>query len=246
MQAGRAKRKEPRHQAWSHLDAEPEDERDSWITTYADMLTLLLTMFVLLMAYATFEPNRYERSPALLEGPESGTMVEGGADASGAPEPDLGMGMGGSEMTVGERARLFKRAIESSSLGDKVEVETVDEGIELQIRDRILFPRGGDRISEAGYAVLDDIATLLRRTEAEIAIEGHTDSLPISTLRFPSNWELSAARAARVLRYLAARGIDTGRMRAVGYADTRPVAGNDTPEGRAANRRVTIRLEMKE
>ena len=88
--------------------------------------------------------------------------------------------------------------------------------------------------------MLDKLVPLLARGGHTITVEGHTDNVPISTPQFPSNWELSAARASTVVRHLIARGIPADRLSAVGYADTRPLAANDTEAGRAKNRRVSI------
>lgn len=244
MQAGRATRRQPQSMPWEEIEPESPEEQGTWLISYADLLTLLLTMFVILVAYATFEPDRYERSEALLKRPDQGA-VDGEQAAPVQASESSAAGPVDQGMPVEERARLLQRAIRNSGIGEQVEARVVEGGLELQIRDRVLFPQAADRISDQGFAVLDDIATLLKRSDYDIAVEGHTDNVPISTLRFPSNWELSAARAARVLRYLYARGVAADRMRAVGYADTRPVASNDTPEGRAANRRVSIVLDME-
>ena len=128
--------------------------------------------------------------------------------------------------------------------------ELVDEGlitinrdalwIEVEIKDSVLFPSGSARLQDEAIPILQELARILRQFPNPLRIEGHTDNIPIHTVVYPSNWELSAARAASVIRLFVQAGIDPTRMVAQGYGEFRPVADNDTPEGRARNRRVTI------
>ena len=138
-------------------------------------------------------------------------------------------------------------------IADEVEEalsELVDQGlinvvrnvlwIEVEIRDSILFPSGSAQLQPDAIPVLEEVAGILREFPNPIRVEGHTDNVPINTIVYPSNWELSAARATSVVRLFAEAGIVPERMVAQGYGEYRPVAGNDTPEGRARNRRVVI------
>lgn len=118
------------------------------------------------------------------------------------------------------------------------------EGITLRIDDNLLFDSGQAALTLQGQQVLASLKEVLEGFEGTISVEGHTDSIPIATARFPSNWELSSSRAIAVLRYLTEIGITPERMRAVGYAETRPLASNDSQEGRAANRRVELLLKQ--
>lgn len=121
-----------------------------------------------------------------------------------------------------------------------VEVSRVEGGINLRIQDHLLFDSGEAALTGAGEQVTQRLVNMLQRYQGTISVEGHTDSVPIDTPRFPSNWELSSARATAILRYLIGAGIDASRLRAVGYADTRPLESNATAAGRSANRRVEI------
>ncbi len=112
--------------------------------------------------------------------------------------------------------------------------------IEVEIRDSVLFPSGSARLQDEAIPILRELARILQQFPNPLRIEGHTDNIPIHTVVYPSNWELSAARAASVIRLFEQAGIDPTRMVAQGYGEFRPVADNDTPEGRAQNRRVTI------
>jgi chemotaxis protein MotB len=116
----------------------------------------------------------------------------------------------------------------------------------LRIDDSLLFFSGNAELRYAGMMLLKELTPILLNFSGELSIEGHTDDLPINTIQFPSNWELSSARALAVLRFLDDDGLDPGQMRAVAYADSKPLSPNDTPEARSANRRVEIVLQAPE
>lgn len=128
-------------------------------------------------------------------------------------------------------------------LGDDIEIIRTPESISLRINSEILYTSAKADLSLEGLAVLRKLVPVFKDSDYTITVEGHTDALPIRGGQYPSNWELSSARAGRVVRYLAANGVDTIRLRAIGYADTRPLANNNTEQGRASNRRVEIILE---
>lgn len=143
------------------------------------------------------------------------------------PSPDL----------AGLAQRLVDR------VGGLLELSLGDRELRMELRDNILFPLGSADLGLQGRALLDQLADLLRLApDTQLAVEGHTDDLPIANPRFPSNWELSSFRATRVARYLIERGIPAERLRTTGYADTRPRVANDSPEHRSRNRRVSIVL----
>jgi chemotaxis protein MotB len=135
-------------------------------------------------------------------------------------------------------------AVRASELGRRVEVTRQQDAVNLEISDEILFDRGSAEVRLGGEALLAELARLLAQQGLTISVEGHTDNVPIRNARFASNWELSAARATAVTRQLVAHAVDPARVRAVGHADTRPRAGNDTAEGRARNRRVSLVLHV--
>lgn len=131
-------------------------------------------------------------------------------------------------------------------LGNDVQVVISERSISFRVNSEILFDSSQADLSRSGLAVLRRIVNVLSGTSHEITVEGHTDSVPVRrNVRYPSNWELSSARAGSVVRYLQANGIARQRLKAVGYADTRPIGDNHTPEGRAANRRVELVIEKR-
>ena len=121
-----------------------------------------------------------------------------------------------------------------------VEVSRVAEGILLRVEDRWLFPTAAAELTAGGEALIQRLVEVIQRQAGEVAVEGHTDSRPIQTEEFPSNWVLSSARAIAIVHALEQAGVDSQRLRAVGLADTRPLAGNESAEGRAQNRRVEV------
>lgn len=129
-------------------------------------------------------------------------------------------------------------------LGEGIDVIVNEQSVSFRISNEILFPSGQADLAMGGSEVLDRLANVLARNPYPLSVEGHTDIIPIQNDRFPSNWELATARATSVVRYLSHHGIASDRMRAVGYAHTRPLATNDTPQGRSTNRRVELIMEI--
>lgn len=211
-----------------------ESDGEAWLVSYLDVLTLLITLFVLLLSLAGNglavsgsqhggEASRHITTPAQLSA----------AAVGGGPGP----------LSAGLKPR--HDGLQPRFQGLEIEGVSVDEGgqgVTLRIDDNLLFTSGQAELIAGGETVLTSLVELIETFDGEVSVEGHTDSIPISTARFPSNWELSTARAISVLRYLAGAGIDPARLRAVGYADTRPLESNHSAEGRAANRRVELLL----
>ncbi|WP_192036514.1 OmpA family protein [Halomonas sp. YLGW01] len=127
---------------------------------------------------------------------------------------------------------------------EDVEVSRVEEGINLRIQDRLAFESADAALTPQGQAMVERLVELVARYDGTVSVEGHTDDRDIATPRYPSNWELSTARATAILRELQAAGIEASRLRAIGYADTRPLADNTSAEGRAANRRVEVIVHL--
>lgn len=133
----------------------------------------------------------------------------------------------------------------SSALRDRLEISVASGVINLQVSDSILFPAASATLTGPGDAVIEELSVALGDQTFSLSVEGHTDNLPIQTSLFPSNWELSSARAAAVTRALIERGIAPDRVRAIGYGDTRPRAENLSAEGRSKNRRVSFVLHLE-
>lgn len=135
--------------------------------------------------------------------------------------------------------------LEAEVSAGQIEIERLSAGLRVNLSEDILFPSGSAELSAAGQAVIAKVAEQIVKVPDRVQVQGHTDSIPIAgalATRFPSNWELGGARAAAVVRWLAESGVEGDRLSAVSFAEFAPVASNDTPEGRALNRRIEIRL----
>lgn len=195
---------------------------DDWLVTYADAITLLMAFFVIM--FSVSEPNT-EKFEQVTRG-----MVE----------------------------TLSRKDIQSPVTqikGEQAQVDTTTVGRTFQFQSGEMFAPGSADILPSAFAQLDRIAqnlSLFGNTDYGVIVEGHTDDIPINTAKFPSNWELSAARAASVVRYFLSRGVKADRLRAVGLADTvsprtAPLydkqTGEPIPENREANRRVVVKID---
>jgi chemotaxis protein MotB len=137
-------------------------------------------------------------------------------------------------------AQELQQMVQQNNLAGQVEVLSTAQSVTVRISDKILFASGKALLEDGGRALVQRLSAILASTGGIISIEGHTDNIPIKTAQYPSNWELSAARAAMVVRELVAMGLPGNRLRAIGYAETKPVAQNNNSEGRASNRRVEL------
>ncbi|MCW4151276.1 MULTISPECIES: OmpA/MotB family protein [Halomonadaceae] len=207
----------------------PKDSGDDgWMTSYLDVLTLLLTLFVLLLSLAPPGGNDAGSQASVVE-------ASPGAIAD-LPLASLAAG-------IEPRHSGLKPRFEGVSIPG-VDVSQGREGVTLRINDNLLFDSGRAQLTGQGRDLVESLVEVLSAFDGQVSIEGHTDNVPIATSRFPSNWELSAARAIAVVRHLDSQGLEVDRMRAVGYADTQPIASNATAQGRAANRRVELVLRQ--
>lgn len=229
----------------SRRKIEKKQISQSWLTTYSDMVTLILTFFVLLYSFSIIDNERFRRiayslQNALMGGGEQSIFQY---DQHSGEVPIVGENTA-SENDQKKREGMYETVaefVEENSLGEYVTIKESIRGVIIEFKDKILFDTGKAVIKDEGVPALMKIGELLDRLPNKIVIEGHTDNVPIHTAQFPSNWELSAARALRVLWYLTEnRGINPNRCSAAAYGEHSPIDSNDTPEGRAQNRRVNI------
>jgi chemotaxis protein MotB len=235
-----------------------EENGNSWIVTFADMMTLILVFFILLYTLADYEDKAYRAQIAqvnVLDGDGNMVSVLDYVTQRGRnPEPlrvvedMLGL-KPTSDVIQTLRPKILNEMetmIESTDLSDAVTLKSVGNQVNLQIDGRYLFDSGKAQLKDSATVIFNNLAQLFRENpDYRIAIRGHTDDLTIDTVQFPSNWELSAIRATTVLRYFIQQGIDPERMSATGYADFLPLVPNDSPENRAKNRRVEFVLEKE-
>jgi len=222
-----------------------------WLVTYADMITLLLALFIMLYAISTLDIQRFkalvEEFQALFSG--GGTAVMSGGKGMlrlGAPEsqkPLVVPLIPGKKPEMHDEEETLEKFVEQKKLEGKILIHREERGLVVSmLTDGIFFERGSAELSEEAKSVLRQIAPVLIRSGRLIRVEGHTCDLPIHTPRYPSNWELSVARATNVVRYLIACGVPPSRLSAVGYGEFRPMFPNTSEENRRLNRRVDIVL----
>lgn len=228
------------------MDPDPPAEEEGWLLTYLDMITLMLVMMVVMLAFTkpaqqnpeTPSPTKESRATPILPVTRPNIVP---------PLPLPVPTVASSESSQTPKAEPEKNPLEGlplDRLDKNIEVVVNQGSVSFRISSEILFASGEANLSAAGLSVLARLVPVLNgAAQHRIVVEGHTDNVPIQTERFPSNWELSTGRAASVVRYLQSQGIAPARMRATGYADTRPLASNDTPQGQAQNRHVEVILE---
>ncbi|WP_024327320.1 OmpA family protein [Thioalkalivibrio sp. AKL19] len=229
------------------------DDEHAWILTYLDVLTLVIVVFVILLTFMDpreDDPRAVSASPIALAHPDRSALVEPLVHPALVEAPILEPART-EDPAVAEADPEHPSEVEVEAgdlrtrAPDGVDVVEQPGRLELRIRDDILFSTAQADLRPDGEALLEDLLPILEDHAGPVTVEGHTDNVPIATERFPSNWELSSARASGVVRYLVTRGVAPGQLRAVGRADTLPVAPNDTPGGRAENRRVSLILEAE-
>ncbi len=226
-----------------------DDDQEIWLLSYSDMVTLLFSVFVMLMAITSVKDQLPKVPPA--DTPVAEHSVESASAPSPPPvaedaaSPDARPRLNPDQVAAPAPEPLseqWRERLEAMGLPPGVAVHVQQTGISIDIGDAILFPIGQADLTREGRALLVYLAPLLRAAPGDLVVEGHTDSVPITSGRFPSNWELSAARAAAVVRLLVEQQIPPNRLSAVGYADTRPIAPGTDPVSLARNRRVTLSL----
>ena len=231
-----------RSERQSMPDIKTGGESDAWLMSYLDVLTLLITLFVLLVSM--LETGGLE-SASDQSGGGSQTAQEASASAGRLPS-NQGLRPQNAGLLPRDRAAQMTGQQDFRRLSgvDGVSMAESQEGITLRIDNNLLFASGEAQLTTTGEEVIESLVPTLESVQGRISVEGHTDNVPISTARFPSNWELSTSRAIAVLRHLIQAGVPEGRLRAIGYADTEPLDSNDTAAGRAANRRVELLIKQ--
>ncbi|RAU19659.1 flagellar motor protein [Nitrincola tibetensis] len=252
-----------------------ENDGPGWITTFADLMTLLLVFFVLLFSISSIEMESFEEtarsiSLALSREGSSNSLIElevSAPDTSQIPEIDHPVINRSSEDSfladqvrfqqalleaanaeLSEIATDLNTALNRSDMGSWVEIGTPRDGkLNLRVNGAIMFETGSANIRRSMMPVLDSVLEIaLMNPGFKLEIQGHTDNTPINTEQFPSNWELSAVRATTVLRFLVEGGLAPIRVTATGYGDTLPLVPNDSELNQAMNRRIEFVLEKIE
>lgn len=227
----------------------------AYMTTYADMMTLLLTFFILLFSMSSIDASKFKAfiesfstSHGIMDGAES--ILNGAGIATNDVDPFSSNVEEENAYSIEEEMRMIKEQLEKFVAREKLEykVEVTQDGDEviLRLEDILLFDTGKADIKPAAVPVLSTLGQELSSyVEAgyRLRFEGHTDNVPIKTMQFPSNWELSAARAIAVAQFFVNEmDFEPHSISAEGSGEFRPIADNDSPEGRSKNRRVEIKI----
>ena len=244
-----------------HKQQEHENH-ERWLVSYADFITLLFAFFVVMFASSQTDKSKARQiseavEKALADGKSVGVppavakILGGTVDDKGQGNAQM-KGPGGAQRASKEAPpddvvelmpslKVLSSKLEEEIKSGKVEVSLEPRGLVVSLKQAAFFPSGADIIDPATYPTIAKLADALNAVANPVRIEGHTDSQPIHTARFRSNWELSAARAIAMMEVLVTRfGVDESRMGIVGLANNDPEATDETPEGRAKNRRVDV------
>ena len=247
------------------LKKEPEKHvnHERWLVSYADFITLLFAVFVTLYAMSQSDKKKVEEVMQSIQ--QSFGMVQSGAPSpkmnvlpskqlsiSPSLKPEIAV-VPGSRTARGQfktRAdekdfRQIKSSIEAylvkQGAQNKVSLTITRRGLIVSLKEAGFFESGHAQIKPVAYELINTIAESMAQYNNPLRLEGHTDNVPINSAQFPSNWELSTARAVNGLKYLISHfDVDPDKISATGYAEFRPLADNNTPEGRSKNRRVDL------
>jgi chemotaxis protein MotB len=228
----------------SHGGGDGGGER--WLVSYADFITLLMVLFVVLYSMGQVDVEKYKRLAESMRAVFSGgaaKLIDPGLNQGGStgdPAPIVIPGIPRQSFDEVEVAGQLTDMLASANLGGAVSVQNNIEGVLISLSEKLLFIPGTAELQAEAYPVLDVIAEMLRPLDNDIRVIGHTDDQPPTDPRYLTNWELSTARAVNVVNYLIGKGIAPQRMTAVGRGEYQPVFANDTSEHRALNSRADI------
>jgi chemotaxis protein MotB len=217
----------------------------NWLTTYGDMVTLLLTFFVFLFSFSSIDVQKFQKMLLSFQGalgvlPGGKTVQENGGVFGGMEHQDAGESKR-TTINIQEVAQSLKLYLKQEGLERQTVVRVDQRGITVSISDQLLFETGRTDMKPEGKRVLFKLAQQLRDVVPALSVEGHTDSVPLRGGPLKNNWGLAALRASTVASYLQeSGGIDPRKIQAVSYGAFRPIVPNDTPEHRALNRRVDL------
>ncbi|AWI80325.1 flagellar motor protein MotD [Parazoarcus communis] len=248
---------------------EEHENHERWLVSYADFITLLFAFFVVMYSLSSINEGNYRvlsdslvqafRSInvnesgqqiimppiAVVTGPISPALQKPKMQAPTAEEKKAEEERQQNAARMRNMAEEIRRVLGPLTRDGQVSVSEGAFGITVEINASLLFAPGEAVLGDEAVAALRAVAGVIALASFPVTIEGHTDNIPISTFRFPSNWELSAVRASSVVRLFVDSGVSPERLTAAGYADQRPVADNTTEEGRTRNRRVAILIESR-
>ncbi len=220
-----------------------------WIITFADLMALLFALFVLLLSFSDINSDSFKRNAGpISEAFNTKNVLQLVPTPSKPESQSINLEPQLSESIKQKKYRFMSRLRQDMAVEiTNSQVEILEKGRSIVVRfpDKSAFPSGSKDLVKSILPTLDKLSRILSEVDGQIIVSGYTDNAPISTSAFRSNWDLSTARAVSVVHYiLKSANIEPSRITAQGFADSRPLAPNDSPENRATNRRVEISIEM--
>jgi chemotaxis protein MotB len=237
-----------------HKEHHEEHADETWLVPYSDLLTLMLALFIVLFASAQVDQKKFEQLAASFNSAFTGSpnsvlnnnqsIVDSYTPSGGTIQsPDKAKNASYMRETVQlmEAKKEVDRYIQESKMQGDLQTVMTQDGLMIRIKDNTLFNSGSAELLPKAKSFGKEIAHMLARLPQKVVISGHTDNVPIHTKEFPSNWELSSARAINFMKYILSQAnLQPERFSAIGYGQYHPVASNDTAAGRQKNRRVEI------
>ncbi len=219
-----------------------EEGLPGWMATFSDLCTLLMTFFVLLLSFSTMDVIKFKQMMGSME-KAFGYQTESPGSYNAKASTPVTIQLSDQEnkmldnMEIGDQ---IKQSTKDVGLDKDVEIEVNEDGVMMRLKGKTAFPPGKADLNPKMKPLLEKVAKILKEhPDYNLKVLGHTDNIPIKSPKYDSNWELSSARAVKVIQYLVEKyHIDAKRLTAIGYGATRPLAPNNTPQGRAKNRRV--------
>ena len=238
---------------------EHADNHERWLVSYADFITLLFAFFIVMYAVSSVNEGKYRvlstslvsafknDNSSNLAPPQATDFSPISIQQSNQTDSiklidNLSSQKTKKQEKMKSMAKNILHALEPLVKDGQVRVTQSSLGITVEINASVLFSPGQAKLADNSSLTLQAVAHVIKGHEHEIHVEGHTDNLPIQTENFPSNWELSSARASSVIRLFTENGVEAHRLTALGYGENRPIETNETPEGRKRNRRVTVMI----
>lgn len=210
---------------------------ERWVVSYADFITLLFAFFVVMYSVSQVNEQKYRVLSETL-----GNIFQGADEKTDGSNSHSGSGVGPTLVDTNVLAQELEDALAEFVRPGNVRIAATEEWVQIDLNANLLFDSASAEPKPDAQEIFREIAGKLAPFENEIEVSGHTDNVPIRTVKYHSNWELSSARASSVVRLLADNGVNPAQLSAVGYGEYRPVADNGTEEGRAANRRVVLMI----
>lgn len=220
---------------------EKHPNNDRWLITYSDLITLLMVFFIVMYSMSSINAQKYKSlAISLKSGFNNGNGQSMLAEFQGEKILDYKQIQKQENAELQEAAKKIKEFALKHKLDKSIHLTINERGLVISLVDKVLFNTGEAELTDQAKSVLAVIATIINHLPNQILVEGHTDNVPISNSIYPSNWELSTARATRVIAFFISKQVVPQRLSAAGYSEYRPIVPNTTEANRSINRRVDI------